>query len=100
GGGLLDLDADLLDPGLDAGLLAGAVDDGGVVLVDGDALGVAEVLEGDVLELDTEVLGDHRAAGEGGDVLEHGLPAVAEARRLDGGHIEGAAELVDHEGRK
>ena len=34
GGGLLDLGADLLDAALDVGLLAGAVDDGGVVLVD------------------------------------------------------------------
>ena len=35
-GGVLDLRADLLDARLDVGLLAGAVDDGGVVLVDGD----------------------------------------------------------------
>ena len=34
GGGVLDLRADLLDAALDLGLLAGAVDDGGVVLVD------------------------------------------------------------------
>ena len=34
GGGLLDLRLDLLDARLDVGLLAGAVDDGGVVLVD------------------------------------------------------------------
>ena len=45
-----------------------------------DLLGVAEVLELDVLELDAEVLGDRLAAGEDRDVLEHGLAAVAEAR--------------------
>ena len=44
GGGLIDLGADLLDPPLDVGLLAGAVDDRGVVLVDDDALGAAEVV--------------------------------------------------------
>jgi hypothetical protein len=44
GGGLLDLGADLLDAALDVGLLAGAVDDRGVVLVDRDLLGAAEVL--------------------------------------------------------
>jgi hypothetical protein len=33
-GGLLDLLLDLPDAGLDVGLLAGAIDDGGVVLVD------------------------------------------------------------------
>ena len=41
-GGVLDLGADRLDPGLDRVAVAGAVDDRGVVLVDGDALGLAE----------------------------------------------------------
>src|SRR5438105_1641227 len=95
GGGLLDLGADLLHPRLDGGLRSGAVDDGGVVLVDGDSLGAPEVLELDALELDAEVLGDHAAAREGGDVLEHGLAAVAEAGRLDGAGVERAAQLVD-----
>ena len=80
GGGLLDLGPDLLDAALDVGLLAGAVDDRGVVLVDDDALGAAEVLQRDVLELEPELLGDQPAAGEDGDVLEHGLAAIAEAR--------------------
>src|SRR5690606_3353273 len=61
GGRLLDLGADLLDPALDLLLLARAVDDGSGVLVDDHPLGAAEVLEGDVLELDAEVLGDHGA---------------------------------------
>ena len=65
---------------LDVGLLAGAVDDRGVVLVDGDALGAAEVLERDVLELEAELLGDRLAAGEDRDVLQHLLAAIAEAR--------------------
>jgi hypothetical protein len=57
GGGLLDLVRICLTrPSI--GLLAGAVDDRGVVLVDGDLLGAAEVFERDVLELDAEVLGD------------------------------------------
>ena len=77
---------------------AAAFDDGGVFLVDGDALGFAEVAEVDVLELDAEVFGDDAATGEDGDVFEHGLAAVAEARSLDGGDVEDAAELVDHEG--
>ena len=38
----------------------------------------------DVFELDAEVLGDELAAGEDGDVLEHGLAAIAEAGRLHG----------------
>ena len=38
-----------------------------------------------------------RAAGEDGDVLEHGLAAIAEARSLDGSNLEAAAQLVDDE---
>ena len=44
-------------------LLAGAVDEGGVVLVDLDGLRGAELLEGGVLELVAELLGDHLAFG-------------------------------------
>jgi hypothetical protein len=44
GGRFLDLGPDLLDAALDVGLLPGAVDDGGVVLVDDDALRAPEVL--------------------------------------------------------
>ena len=57
-GGLLDLRADLLDAALDRALRARALDDRRVVLVDRDLLGLAEVLELDVLELDAEVFGD------------------------------------------
>ena len=103
GGGLVDLSPDLLHAARDGflALLVARVDhDGRVVLVDRDLLGVAEVFQLDVLELDAEVLGDHLAAREDGDVLEHGLAAVAEAGRLDGGDVQRAAELVHDEGRE
>ena len=58
GGGFFDLAADLVHAALDVGALAVAFDDGGVFLVDDDALGAAEVVELDVLELDAEVFGD------------------------------------------
>ncbi len=41
-----------------------AVDDRGVVLVERDALGAAEVRDRDVLELEAELLGDDLTAGE------------------------------------
>ena len=79
---------------------AAALDDRGVVLVDGDLLGLAEILELDVLELDAEVLGDGVAAGEDRDVFEHRLAAIAEARRLHGRDLQRAAQLVDDERRQ
>ena len=63
-------------------------------------LALPEVLDLHVLELDAEVFGDGLAAGQRGDVFEHGLAAVAEAGSLDGGALQGAAQLVHHQGRQ
>src|SRR6185312_4265570 len=93
-GGLLDLRLDLLHACLDVGFLAGAVDDRGVLLVDHHLLGAAEHGEVDVLELDAEVFRDRLATGQDRDVLQHGLAAVAEARRLDGGDLQAATQAV------
>ena len=40
---------------------------------------------------------DRLAAGQDRDVLQHGLAAIAEARRLHGRDLEAAAQLVDDE---
>ena len=45
GVGLVDLGADLVDPALDLALVAGTLDDGGLVLRDDDLAGLAEQLE-------------------------------------------------------
>src|SRR5690606_10719873 len=87
-GGLLDLLLDLADAALDLGLLAGAVDDGGVLLGDLHLLRTTEHVEADILELDAEVFRDHLAAGEDRDVLKHGLAAITEAGSLDGGDLQ------------
>src|SRR5215216_3919083 len=97
-GGFLDLRLDLGNAGLDVGLLAGAVDDGGVLLVDHHLLGATEHGERHVLHLDAEVFRDRLTAGQHGDVLQHRLAAIAEARGLDGGNLEAATQTVDDEG--
>ena len=51
-----------------------------------------------VLQLQPELLGDDLAAGEDGDVLQHGLAAVAEAGGLHGARGQGAAEVVHDQG--
>src|SRR6202048_1280705 len=94
---VVDLLADLLDAPLDLALLARPVDDGGVVLVDGDPLGAPEVREGELLHLLAQLLGDHAAAGEHRKVLEHLLAPVAEPGRLHRGHLERATQLVHHQ---
>ena len=52
----------------------------------------------DVLELDAEIFGDGLAAGQDGDVLQHGLAAIAEARGLHRRDLQRAAQLVDDQG--
>src|ERR1700723_65307 len=96
--GFLDLRLDLVHARLDVDLLAGTVDDRGVFLVDHHLLGAAKHVEGDVLKLDAEIFRDRLAAGQDRDVLQHGLAAIAEARRLDGGDLQTATQAVDDEG--
>src|SRR5579859_320693 len=99
-GGVFDLLLDLRDTALDAALFAGAIDDRGVVLGDGDLLGLAQHVQGDVLELDAEVFADQLTAGQDGDVFQHRLTAITKARRLDGCNAQAATQLVDHQGRQ
>ena len=48
------------------------------------------------LELDAEIFRDRLTAGQDGDVLQHGLAAIAEARRFHGCNFQAAAQLIDH----
>src|SRR5699024_5077131 len=97
GGGLLDLRLDLLDARLDLVALAGTIDDGGVFLGDGDALGATQVVHGGFFKLQADFLGDHLAGGQDGHVFQHRLATIAEARGLDGGDLDDAADGVDHQ---
>src|SRR6185369_8725779 len=94
GGRFLDLRLDLLHACLDVGLLAGAVHDRGLFLLDDHLLGAAKHRGGDVLELDSEIFGDQLATGEDGDVFQHGLAPVTEAGRFYRRDLEAAAQLV------
>ena len=100
GGGFLDLLADLGDPALDVLRFAGAVDDRGVFLAHLYALGRAEAVDFRAFEAETDLFGDHRAAGKNRDVFQHGLAAVAESRRLHRCDLDDAAHVVDHESRQ
>src|SRR6266513_2563774 len=100
GGGFLRLLADRLDARLDVGGLAGAVDDRGVFLFHDDLLRLAQIVDSRLLERQPDLIRNDRAAGESGDVLQHGLAAVAEARSLDAGHLENAADVVDDQRRQ
>ncbi len=57
-------------------------------------------VERGLLERQTHLFRDDLAAGQGRDVLQHGLTAIAEARSLDGRDLHDAADVVDHERRE
>src|SRR5665811_643851 len=96
--GALDLALDLVDAASDLVLVTGAVDDGRVVLGNHDASGSAKISKHGRLELETDLFADDGAAGQDGEVLQHRLAAVAEARSLDRNDLEDLANLVDHQG--
>src|SRR5690606_25335656 len=62
--GVLDLGADLGDAARDAVRLAGALDDGGLVLGHDDLARLAELLQARGLELEADLLSDDLAAGD------------------------------------
>jgi hypothetical protein len=99
-GRFLDLLADRLDAGLDVRSLAGSVDDGRGLFLDHNLLGVAQIVHGDLLERQANLIGDHGAAGQGRDVLQHRLATIAEARSLHRRNLEDAADVVDDQRRE
>ena len=96
--GGLDLGLDLVGAGLDVALGAVTVHDGGVVLVDAHLVGLTEHLQGGVFKLVALLFADDGATGQDGDVFQHFLTTVAEARSLDGSHFQRATQTVDDQG--
>src|SRR6202161_1500334 len=77
--GVFHLRANLANAAFDLAGFPAAFNDRGVVLVDGDFLGAAEIFHLHVLELDAEIFSDSLAARQRSDVFQHGLATVAEA---------------------
>ena len=95
--GALDLRANLLAAAADGLAAARALDERGVLAGHDDLLGEAQLGQRDLVQVDPQVLHDCGGTREDRDVLQHGLAAVAVARRLDGADIEDASQLVDHQ---
>ena len=97
-GGFIDLHANLVYPTLDIGGRSGTLYQGGVFLVDGDPLDLAQVVQGDILEFDAQVLGNDVAACQDGYVAQHFLAPIAKARGLHRGALQRTAQPVDYQG--
>ena len=98
GGRVFNLSADLVDASLNRFGCAFTFNNSGVVFVNNDAFGSAEVVRSDVFEINTEVFGDDASVCQDGDVFEHGFTPVTIAGCLHGGTPEYAANLVDDDG--
>jgi hypothetical protein len=97
-GGVLDLSANLANSALDVILLASSVDDGGVILVNNDALSLTTVSKSDVLKLDAKLLSDATSASEDSDILKHRLTTITEAWSLNSTYVKHSADSVNNEG--
>ena len=93
---LVHLGGDLIDAGHDGVLLAGAVDERAAFFLDADHLGLAQLVELDIFELQAKVFADELAAGEDRDVAQQRLAAIAEAGRALTAHccMQTAAQAV------
>ena len=63
-------------------------------LVETTFAGPAQIADLDAVQLAAHLFGDDLAAGQNGDVLEHGLAAVAKAGRLNGNQAFRACRAV------
>src|SRR5579859_3635501 len=99
-GSLLHLAANFFHAAFDLSVLALALDHRRVVLVDGDLLGLAQVRDLHVLQLDSQIFGDGLATGQDRDILQHRFAAIAEAWSLHSRDLQRATQLVDDQGRE
>src|SRR6185503_12726142 len=93
----LDLRTDALHTRLDRRLFTGPVDDRRIVLAHLYPFRTAQILQLRVFEFEPELFRDYRTTGKNRNVLEHGLAPIAEARRLDSGRLQDAADVIDHQ---
>ena len=96
-GGFFRLLVDLGDTALDRVFLACAVDESGVVLAHFDAFGLTHFSQRGFFQRQADFFCDHGTAGQDGNIFQHGLAAVAEARSLDGDSLQDATDVVDHQ---
>ena len=82
----------------DLGCIAKAVDDGGVFFTDFDAFEPNRPKS--LFQRQADFFGNYGAAGQDGDVLQHGFAAVAEARSFNGNGFQDAADVVHDQSRQ
>src|SRR5699024_9297442 len=78
--------------------VTGAINDGGDFLGDGNTTCATQNFGTNLIQLHAQVFGNNLCTSQGGNVLQHGLAAAAEARGFDSNSVQGTAQFVDHQG--
>ncbi len=99
-GAVFHFPSNLIDTSRNVSLLAATFDDGRIVFVDNDFLGLTKIGQFNVLQLNAQVFKDGLTTNHDGDVLQHGLAAIAVSRSLDSSDLESASQLVNHKSRQ
>src|SRR6185503_7586639 len=99
-GALIDLRADFLDAAFDVALLTFATNNSCILFVRDDLLSAAKILKCSGLKFAAGFLRDDCAAGEYGNILQHGFTTVTKAWGFDSQHIQHAAQFVQYESRE
>ena len=84
----------------DSFLVAGTVDNRGVIFADRYALGCSEHIEGSALQFDALLLADDGSARQDGYILEHLFSAVTKARSLNCTYLQLCAKTINDQCRQ
>ncbi len=94
--GFIDLLFDFIDALFDIFLLACTLNDGGVIFIDRNAFGSAEIRKRGIFQFVSFFFGYDLSACEDCDIFKHCLAAVAEAGSLYGRHAQCSAQFINH----
>ncbi|CSB88738.1 Uncharacterised protein [Vibrio cholerae] len=94
--GVFQLMLDLRDAILEGTWLGSAIDNRGIVFIDGDFFRATQIVQRHFFKLKTYFLANHSASSEGRDVLEHCFALFTKAWRFHRCHFNDATHAVNH----
>ncbi len=97
---LVNLCLDLCDTALNFIFSAFSVHDNSIFFLNLNGFCTAKLIQGGLLQIESQLLADHLAACQDSDILKHFLSSVTVTRRLYRYYVKGSAKLVDHQSAK
>src|SRR5690554_7027604 len=88
---------DLRCTGIDGVFRAAAINNGGVLLIDGDFLSGTQHLDGGVFQLQTGFFRNNGSTGQHRQVLQHLFTTIAKTGCLNSSHFQRTAQTIHHQ---